>query len=218
MDGSAKDSESAAPPRRVFATTHWSVVRSAGEAASSYSTQALEHLCRTYWYPLYLYVRRRGHGVEDAQDLTQQFFAHLLEKRSIKLADPARGRFRTFLLHALEHFLINEWKRAHRLKRGGEGGCIPLDAAEVERRYAQEPATTLTPERAYEQRWAMSVLEQALALVQQEYAAAGNGRVFAVLADLLCGKDASTSYAETGKRLGMRKGRKALKSLKNPAR
>jgi RNA polymerase sigma factor (sigma-70 family) len=207
MHGSAHGHEPAAPPQGVFATTHWSVVLAAGQVCSVQSTEALEQLCRTYWYPLYLYVRRRSHSVEDAQDLTQQFFAQLLEKRSFTLADPARGRFRTFLLHALEHFLINEWKRAHRLKRGGEGHCMSLDAQEAEQRYAEEPATTtLTPERAYERRWAMTLLQQALAAVRQEYIAAGNAREFEELAELLWGKDTSISYAQIGERLGLAQG------------
>ena len=207
MHGSANSSQPAAPPQGVFTTTHWSVVLAAGQDCSPQSTEALEQLCRTYWYPVYLYVRRRGHSVEDAQDLTQQFFAQLLEKRFFTLADPARGRFRSFLLLALERFLINEWKRAHRLKRGGEGHWMSLNTQEGEQRYAEEPATaTLTPDRAYERRWAMTLLEQALAAVRQEYIAAGNARVFEELAELLWGKDVSTSYAQTGERLGLTEG------------
>src|SRR5512137_2715414 len=107
---------SAAP---IFATTHWSVVLAAGQSADAQASVALEQLCRTYWYPLYAYVRRRGYRPEDAQDLTQEFFARFLEKESFSLADPARGRFRTFLLKSLQHFLADDWKRAHRAKRGG---------------------------------------------------------------------------------------------------
>ena len=98
----------------VFATTHWSVVLAAGQSADAQASEALEQLCRAYWYPLYAYVRRRGHGPEDAQDLAQEFFALFLRKEYFRLADRSRGRFRTFLLHALEHFLVNEWKRARR--------------------------------------------------------------------------------------------------------
>lgn len=206
MLSSGNGSESAVPPQGVFATTHWSVVLAAGDPTLPQAAEALEKLCRAYWYPLYVYVRRRGHSVEDAQDLTQTFFARFMEKGSFGLADLARGRFRTFLLHALEHFLVNEWKRAHRIKRGGETTCLSLDATDAEQRYAHEPATALTPERAYEKRWAMTLLEQVLAALQQEYTEAGNARVFEELAELLWGKDASTSYALIGERLGMTEG------------
>ncbi len=189
----------------VFPTTHWSVVLTAA-VDSPQAADALEKLCRTYWYPLYVYVRRRGYGREDAQDLTQQFFALFLRKEYFRLAHRDRGRFRTFLLHALEHFLINEWKRAHRLKRGGETTCLSLDAADGEHRYANEPAATLTPERAFERRWAMALLEQVLAALRQQYAEAGNRRVFEELAELLWGKDTSVSYAQIGARLGMTEG------------
>ena len=198
--------EPAPKPDGLFATTHWSVVLAAGQQDAPQASEALEKLCRTYWYPLYVYVRRRGHSVEDAQDLTQQFFAHLLQRGRFRVADPGRGRFRTFLLHALEHFLINEWKRAHRLKRGGETPSLSLDAEDAEHRYANEPAATLTPERAYEKRWAMTLLERVLAALQQEYAEAGKSPVFEELAELLWGKDASVSYAQIGERLGMTEG------------
>jgi RNA polymerase sigma-70 factor (ECF subfamily) len=138
--------------------------------------------------------------------LTQQFFALFLEKEYFRRANPERGKFRTFLLHALEHFLANEWKRAQCLKRGGGAAFLSLNVAAAEQRYAIEPATVATPERAYEKRWAMTLLEQVLAGLQQEYARAGNGRVFEELADLLWGKDSSISYAQIGQRLGMAEG------------
>jgi RNA polymerase sigma factor (sigma-70 family) len=189
-----------------FATTHWSVVLAAGQSADAQASEALEKLCRTYWYPLYAYVRRRGHGPEDAQDLTQEFFALFLRKEYFRLADPARGRFRTFLLHALEHFLVNEWKRAQSAKRGGGSTPLWLEAEAAEERYTGERAVTLTPERAYEKQWAATLLEQVLAALKQEYAEAGNGRVFAALADLLWGKDGAVSFAEIGARLDMTEG------------
>ncbi len=190
----------------TFATTHWSVVLAAGQSADAQASEALEQLCRTYWYPLYAYVRRRGHGPEDAQDLTQEFFALFLRKEYFRLADRARGRFRTFLLHALEHFLVNEWKRAQCAKRGGGTTPFSLDVEGAEHRYANEPAVTLTPERAYEKQWAATLLEQVLSSLKQEYADAGNSRVFAELADLLWGKDGSVSFAEIGTRLDMTEG------------
>lgn len=190
----------------VFATTHWSVVLAAGQSADAQASAALEQLCRAYWYPLYAYVRRRGHSPEDAQDLTQQFFALFLQKEYFRLADRAKGRFRTFLLHALEHFLINEWKRTRCAKRGGGATPLPLDVEGAEHRYVNEPVTTLTPERAYEKQWAATLLAQVLATLRQEYAAAGNSPVFAQLADLLWGKDGSDSFAEIGARLGLTEG------------
>ncbi len=190
----------------LFATTHWSVVLAAGQGDTPQSAAALERLCSTYWYPLYVYVRRRGYAPEDAQDLTQEFFAHFLEKEYLRRANPARGRFRTFLLHSLEHFLVNEWKRGHRLKRGGGESPLPLDAEQSERRYANESAGPLTPERAYDKRWAMTLLAQVLASLEEEYAAAGSARVFQELAGLLWGKDAGVSYAQIGERLGMNEG------------
>jgi RNA polymerase sigma-70 factor (ECF subfamily) len=189
-----------------FTTTHWSVVLAAGQNADAQASEALHQLCRTYWYPLYAYVRKRGHSPEDAQDLTQEFFALFLRKEYFRLADRARGRFRTFLLHALEHFLINEWKRAQCAKRGGGTTPLSLDVAAAEQRYTNEPAVTLTPERAYEKQWAATLLEQVLSKLKQEYAEAGNRRVFAELADLLWGKDGSASFAEIGARLDMTEG------------
>jgi len=190
----------------LFATTRWSVVLAAGEGDSPQSAAALEQLCRLYWYPLYVYVRRRGHSPEDAQDLTQEFFALFLRKEYFRLADRARGRFRTFLLHALEHFLINEWKRAQCARRGGGLTCLSLDVEGAEHRYAKESAVTLTPERAYEKQWAATLLEQVLSALKQEHAEAGNDRVFAELADLLWGKEGSVSFAEIGARLGLTEG------------
>jgi RNA polymerase sigma-70 factor (ECF subfamily) len=193
----------------VFATTHWSVVLAAGERHTPESSAALEHLCRSYWYPLYAYVRRHGYGPEDAQDLTQEFFAMLLGHAYLRLADPKRGRFRTFLLHALEHFMINEWKRAQRLKRGGGVACLPLDMPDGEQRYALEAATAMSPEQAYEKRWVLTLLDQVLASLRQLYTKAGKERLFEELAGSLWGKDVSPeteSYAAVGQRLGMTEG------------
>ena len=154
----------------LFATTHWSVVLAAADQETPEAAAALENLCKSYWYPLYAYVRRRGYSPEDAQDLTQEFFARFLEKGSFSLADPARGRFRTFLLKSLQHFLADDWKRAHRAKRGG--GTIPLslDGVAAEARYAAGLADTATPERLYEERWAMTLLEQVLEQMREDYA------------------------------------------------
>ncbi len=190
----------------IFATTHWSVVLAAGEENTQQSAAALEQLCRTYWYPLYGYVRRRGHSPEDAQDLTQEFFARFLERESFSLADPARGRFRTFLLKSLQNFLTDDWKRVHRAKRGGNAFVLPLDGDMAEARHINELAETLTPERAYEEHWALTLLEQVLARMHEDYARAGKARLFEALQDLLWGVVASVSYAELAKELAMTEG------------
>ena len=205
MDGEAS---SGLPRARSgdFTTTHWSVVLAAGQQDSPQAAVALERLCATYWYPLYVYVRRRGHSPEDAQDLTQEFFAHFLQKGYFHLADRTRGRFRTFLVHALEHFLINEWKRGQRIRRGGGRVCFSLDAAEAETRYLGEAAGNMTPERFYDQRWATTLLDQVMTGLRQEYAEAGRTAVFEVLAGFLWGKDESVSYAQIGERWGMTEG------------
>lgn len=190
----------------TFATTQWSVVLAAQGANTPHAAEALEKLCQTYWHPLYVYVRRRGYNPDDAQDLTQEFFTLLLKHEYLRLADPGRGRFRTFLLHALEHFLINEWKHARRLKRGGGATILSLDFEGGEQQYANGSSTVLTPARAYEKRWAETLLEQVLASLRQEYALAGNARIFEALAELLWGKDATESYAQVASRLGMTEG------------
>src|SRR5258708_4498387 len=147
---------------RVFATTHWSVVLSAGQKDSAQAAASLEKLCRAYWYPLYAYVRRRGYSPEDAQDLTQGFFARLLERDYVKQAERERGKFRTFLLTTFSHFLADDWDRAHRLKRGGNREVISIDALTAEERYRLEPADLADPVKLFERRWATTLLERAL--------------------------------------------------------
>lgn len=190
------------PGAAAFATTHWSVVLAAGDGGSGGAQDALENLCRTYWHPLYVFIRRRGHGPEDAEDLTQQFFAHFLEKHYFRHADPARGRFRTFLLRSLEHFLVNEWKHAHRLKRGGAAPRLPLDLVRAEQQLAGVRDFGATPEQAYERRWALLLLERVLESVREEYAASQRAHEFEELAAQIWGKDEGLSYAEIGARLG----------------
>ena len=156
-----------------FAPTRWTVVLTAQEKSSPDSAAALEALCRTYWYPLYAFVRRQGHEPHDAEDLTQEFFAHFLQKDYLHAADPEKGRFRTFLRVALRRFLANEWDRARRLKRGGGCAAIPFDTITAEQRYQCEQGKTLPPDRIYERRWAVTLLEQAMAQLRAEYARAG---------------------------------------------
>jgi RNA polymerase sigma-70 factor (ECF subfamily) len=194
------------PEASQFSTTHWSAVVSAGENDSPQAEAALASLCRAYWYPLYAYVRRQGHPVEDAQDLTQEFFARLLERKYLRRADPNRGRFRTFLLTSLKHFLINEWNKANREKRGGGRLIISLDAEETETRFRAEPADNRSPDKAFERRWAMVLLDRVLEQLQDEFAAAERGQLFEELKPCLTGEESESSYIEIGRRLGMTEG------------
>lgn len=187
----------------VFATTLWNVVLQAGAEQTAQAHQALEYLCQTYWYPLYAYVRRQGHNPEDAQDLTQEFFARMLERNYIRLADQRRGRFRTFLLTSLKHFLINEWNKANRAKRGGGRQLISLDAQQTESRFLSEAADARSPDKAFDRRWAMIVLERALDQIEQEFIADGRQALFAELKPALTGDSNEHSYAEIAARLGM---------------
>ena len=189
-----------------FTTTHWSVVLAATREPSPQAAQALAELCRTYWYPLYAYVRRKGYDVADAQDLTQGFFARLLEKNYMGTVDRRKGKFRSFLLASLEHFLAKEWTRAHRLKRGGGYTIIPLDSADSEQRYRLEPADDWTAERIYERRWALTVLEQAMSNLEREYFVAGKQQLFEELRPFISGEDEELSYSNLSERLGMNEG------------
>jgi RNA polymerase sigma-70 factor (ECF subfamily) len=200
---SSPASDSTAPGVRQFATTRWSVVLAAGGSAPD-ASEALAALCRAYWYPLYVFVRRQGHAPHDAQDLTQEFFARLLEKDWLRAVERERGRFRSFLLAAMKHFLANEWDRAHRLKRGGGQAVISLDAESAENRYALEPADHMTADRIFERRWALTLLEQVLARLRKEFVAAGRGALFDELKTALTGE--KIPYAEIAARLHSNEG------------
>ena len=185
-----------------FATTRWSVVLEAGKGNSSEAAVALENLCRTYWYPLYAFIRRKGFGVEDAKDLTQQFFALLLMRSDFGTVDPHKGKFRTFLLTALTHFLSNEWDRAHAAKRGGGQIAIPLDELRPEQLYTIESGSDLSADRLFDLRWATTVLQQALARLREEMAASGKAGQFDELKRFLTDDAAAGEYDAVGKRLG----------------
>jgi len=186
-----------------FGTTHWSVVLAAGNSNSPQAPEALAQLCNNYWYPLYAYVRRRGHEPADAQDLTQEFFARLLEKDFLKAVHQERGKFRWFLLSALKRFLINEWNREHAAKRGGTHARISLDAAAGEGRYHQEISHELTPEKLFDQSWAMTLLDAAHEQLRRDYEARGHGEVFDQLKIFLSGDRAPLSHAQAGQLLGI---------------
>lgn len=164
---------------------------------------ALEKLCAAYWYPLYCFVRRQGHGPHDAQDLTQEFFARILEREYFRLADPERGKFRSFLLTLLKHFLSDERKKAHAQKRGGGQSLLSLDAELAEKRYASEPATDETPEKIFDRRWAFTVMERTVARLRAEYATSGRAKLFDELKQFQPGEEDARSYADVAQRLGV---------------
>lgn len=200
--------ERLSPPQlpREFTTTHWSVVLRAGESASVQADQALESLCRAYWYPLYAYVRRQGRSADDAQDLTQDFFARLLEKKYLRLADPERGRFRTFLLSSLKNFMVTEWQKSCAQKRGGAHVVISWEEGNAEGRYLAEPIDGLTPERIYEKRWAVTLLEQVMVQLRDKYAVDGKETLFDALKPYVWGETMLDGYDATAARLGMSEG------------
>ncbi len=199
-------SENAIVPRPQFLTTHWSVVLSASDPASPGAAEALEKLCRTYWYPLYAHVRRRGKSPADAQDLTQAFFEALLARQWLGRADHSRGRFRTFLLTALERFLANEWDKVRALKRGGSVQFVPLDWAVAENRYGAEPVDPSTPEQAFERRWAVTLLDEVVQRLEQEQREQGKAELFAALKSCLVLDPASVSYGQLAPSLGLSEG------------
>ena len=185
----------------TFSTTHWSVVLTAGQSSSSQAAEALEKLCRTYWYPLYAYVRRRGNGVSDAQDLTQDFFYRLLDRDWLAQVDRRKGKFRSFLLMAMNHFLANEWDRAKRVKRGGRVFFQSYEDDACEQRYREEANLDRSPEQLYEQRWAMALLETVLARLRGEATVAGRLEQFHELKGFLTGEKRSITYADLAAKL-----------------
>jgi RNA polymerase sigma-70 factor (ECF subfamily) len=196
-----------AGPHR-FATTRWSIVVAAGAAEDTVGRAALESLCAAYWYPLYAFERRGGTAAEDARDLVQGFFAELLEKDYLAQADRERGRFRTFLITAFRHFASKEREKARALKRGGGRRPLPLDFEDGESRYLREPADERTPERLFERRWALTLLDEAMARLLEEHRAAGREALFDALRGTLGGAGAGPEepYAALGARLGMSEG------------
>jgi RNA polymerase sigma factor (sigma-70 family) len=193
-------------PDRGFTTTRWSLVIAAGRDATPTSRAALAELCELYWPPLYAYARRRGHAVEEAQDLTQAFFTRLLEKRAVQVADPQRGRFRSFLLTSFKHFTANEHDRGRAQKRGGGERPLSLDFEPVEARYAAEPADTLTPEALFERQWALGVLDRVLATLRAECEHAGKAVIFDRVKDIVIGEKHPGGYAALAHALGTSEG------------
>ena len=175
----------------------------AGHGDTSHARDALAHLCRSYWYPLYAYARRRGHPPHDAQDLTQEFFARLLRGNWIAQADRQRGRFRTFLLSAMQHFLANEWNKARAKKRGGTRPILSLDDDSAERRYRLEPTVTDTPETLFERGWALSLLNDVLKRLQEEYCREGKQDWIEAMQPALTADRNAIGYADIARKLGM---------------
>jgi DNA-directed RNA polymerase specialized sigma24 family protein len=193
-------------PRRIFATTHWSVVQAAGENGSEPSAEALETLCDAYWSPIYVYVQRKGYGPDEAKDLTQEFFSQLIAKHQLRLADRNKGRFRSFLLSALHFFLAREWSRAHRQKRGGHYRFVSLDQPVCDDDLRFEPADKETPEKLFQRDWALTVLRQAMTALEDECARGGKAELFREVKPILCGERGSSTYTRIAERLSMTDG------------
>ena len=188
-------------PVAGFQPTRWTVVLAAAQESSPQADAALSGLCQVYWYPLYAYVRRQGHSPHDAEDLTQAFFVKLLEKRYLAGIEREGGRFRSFMLTALKRFLANEWDKARAAKRGRGHTHVAIDPSSAESRYTLEPAHELTPEKIYERQWAQSLLDYVLQALEQEYAAAGKGKLFEQIRASLSQSRGSVSYADIASEL-----------------
>jgi len=189
-----------------FASTHWSLVLAAGQSDSPQAIEALETLCRTYWYPVYSYVRRKGRDVHEAQDLTQEFFCRVIERHFLRAADRKRGKFRSFLLASLEHFLAKEWNRAHRKKRGGGLTIVSLEDGTGESRYHIQASETLAPEKLFEREWALAVVEEGMTKLRAEYTGSGRGEIFELLKPLLSSDCGGQPYPELAARLHLTEG------------
>ena len=189
-----------------FRSTQWSLVLAAGQDDTSQSQIALEELCRRYWLPLYAYARRRLGNVHEAQDAVQSFFSSLLEKKTVSLAEPERGRFRSFLLTSFRHFLANEHERRSAQKRGGGRTPLPLDFAMGESRCLLEPMDELTAERLYERQWVITLLERVFDQLRKAMIQMDRGSQFETLAPFLAGANRDLSYSEAARRLGLSEG------------
>jgi len=205
---SSSESDSPRSPSSQFTTTHWSVVLSAGQHSSPAGQLAMEQLCRIYWYPLYAHVRRRGHDHHTAEDLTQEFFARLLDQQWLNSVAPEKGRFRTFLLAAVDHFLANEWRKGQALKRGGGRATLSLDESQSgEKRYSREVSSQAAPpERAFDKLWATTVLDQAMTRLRQEFSVRGKTAHFEDWKLYLSREATALDCQASSQRLGMSAG------------
>jgi RNA polymerase sigma-70 factor (ECF subfamily) len=196
------DGSASSQPRARFAATRWTVVLKAARNSTDGGHEALTRLCETYWYPLYAYVRRQGRSPHDAQDLTQEFFARLLEKKRLAAVRPEKGRFRSFLLASLKNFLADERDRARAQKRGGGKSFLRLDERDAESRYRLEPADNATADKLFERRWAQALIENVMGRLREEHRAADKGRVFDRLKDFMAGETGRSTYADAAAELG----------------
>lgn len=193
--------------RSPFMTTHWSLIRRAQNEESPEASEALERLCRAYWPPLYAFLRRSGQSPEDSQDLVQGLFALLLQDGRLNLADPARGRFRSFLLASLKNHMVNEWKKMRRVKRGGEYVVLSLDYQREEARYTREPPDNLTPDLVYERRWARQLVELAQQRLEAELADSPRKRLLLELvSESFWGTPPSIPFSEIAARVNLTEG------------
>ena len=194
------------PPQARFAATRWTVVLTAARSDTTRGRDALAQLCQMYWYPLYAYVRRKGYSPADAEDLTQAFFAQVLRERLVASADREKGRFRSFLLTRLNHFLADEWDRLKAQKRGGGERVLALEITAAETRFQLEPVDWRSPDRLYEHRWALTLLERVFDRLRQEYRRDGKATLFEETKGCLAQARAAVPYAEAGARLGLSEG------------
>ncbi len=187
--------------KRHFATTRWSIVLAAGRDNSPEAKTALVTLCETYWFPLYAFVRRQGYDAQDAQDLTQGFFTRLLEKKDLRDVQRERGKFRSFLLASMKHFLMNEWDRTQAQKRGGDLRMLSVDFDEAESRLRLEPSHEQTPEVIFEKQWALTLLDRVRAVLREEFVRAHKAEQFDRLHVYLTGEKSAVTYAEVAEEL-----------------
>jgi len=206
MTTSGAQSSEAARPVNYFATTHWSTVLRAGKNDSTQGRDALARLCQTYWFPLYAFVRRHGYLPEDAKDLTQGFFERLLQQQTLGNADPRRGRFRSFILGAMSHFLADERAKQHARKRGGGQTTLSLDILAAEQRLEQEPQDECSPEKIFDKRWATALLEVVLNQLADEYQRTDKAELFDALKLTLSGTRETQPYATLASTLSMNEG------------
>ena len=193
-------------PGDIFATTHWTVVLAAGQRHTPQSDGALEQLCKSYWFPLYAYVRRRGHSKPDAEDLTQAFFARFLEKNYLAGLSAERGRFRAFLLASLKHFLANEWDKSQAQKRGGGATPLSLDWETADTKFQVAATDEPSPDAAFDREWALALLAKVIQRLQAECEAEGKAKLFAQLKMFLMAGKGESAQAEVAKTLGMEEG------------
>jgi RNA polymerase sigma-70 factor (ECF subfamily) len=206
MAGEDEKSDARSTSNSEFCTTHWSVVLAASQTESPQRQSALTSLCQSYWYPLYAFARRQGRNPQEAEDLTQGFFARLLARNGLASVRPEHGRFRSFLLASLKNYLANDWDRNHSVKRGGRHAVISWEEQSAEQRYLVEPRHEASPERLFEQSWALTVIEGVLEQLRKEYADTGRDRLFEAIRSYLSEDGGAETYAAMAAKLNMTEG------------